>query len=87
MNGKGAASRMHGLLRVGGQARINASGCANVRSFPLHGPVLECLRDGTGVTLDDGPPVVVLDPSSNLWWDVRGKGWVAHSLLLPSAGP
>jgi hypothetical protein len=46
---------------------------------------LECLRDGTGVTLDDGPAVVVLDPNSNLWWHVRGKGWVAHSLLLPSA--
>jgi len=77
-----------GLMpRVGAQARISVSGCANVRSFPLHGPVVDCLRDGTTVTLDDGPAVVVLDPSSNLWWHISGKGWVAHALLLPSAAP
>jgi hypothetical protein len=47
--------------------------------------VVACLPNGSGVTLDDGP-ATALDPNPSIWWHVRGKGWVAHSLLLPAAG-
>ena len=73
-----------GLPVVGGQVTVHVRGCANVRDFPLQGPVAKCLPNGTVATIDDGP-VGLYAPNETLWWHLSGIGWVQHDLLLPAA--
>jgi hypothetical protein len=70
-----------GVLQLGSHAKVNVTGCANVRSYPQSGAVLSCLSNGTSVIIDDGPFAMV-DDSKRLWWHLQGRGWMAHELLL-----
>lgn len=69
------------------RAQVDISGgCGNVRAWPLQGPVLKCLPNGTSGTIDDGPVAVGGDPSQGIWWHLEGMGWISHQLLLPAGG-
>jgi hypothetical protein len=69
------------LLQVGAQARVNVTGCANVRKFPAVGDVVTCVPDRTQVTVDDGP-VALSGDTKRIWWHLQKRGWIAHELLL-----
>ena len=66
------------MPRLGANAAVNVSGCANVRTVPQIGQVVSCLPNGTSVTIDDGPANV----QGTLWWHLAGRGWMAHQLLV-----
>jgi hypothetical protein len=66
------------MPRVGANAIVNVSGCANVRTVPQIGQVVSCLPNGTSVAIDDGPTNV----QGTLWWHLAGRGWMAHQLLV-----
>jgi hypothetical protein len=66
------------MPRLGANATVNVSGCANVRTAPQIGQVVSCLPNGTSVTIDDGPTNV----QGTLWWHLAGRGWMAHQLLV-----
>jgi hypothetical protein len=55
--------------------------CANVRLGPgLSQKVLECLKDGTIVTIDSEFPRYV---DQHIWWSINGHyGWMAHDFLI-----
>jgi hypothetical protein len=69
---------------IGAQVAVHVSGCANVRAYPLQGPVVKCLANGTVATIDDGPASMPYQPTASLWWHLKGIGWIAHELLLPA---
>ena len=66
------------MPRVGANAIVNVTGCANVRVIPQIGQVASCLANGTQVTIDDGP----VNVQGTLWWHIAGRGWMAHQLLV-----
>ncbi|TME47133.1 MAG: hypothetical protein E6I56_05025 [Chloroflexi bacterium] len=74
------------MPRIGAQVTVHANGCANVRAFPLQGPAVACLPNGTAATIDDGPAGFAFGQSPTIWWHLKGRGWIAHELLLASNG-
>lgn len=69
------------LLQLGAQAQVNVTGCANVRTFPAVGDVVNCVPNGTRVTIDDGP-VALNGDTKRIWWHLQKRGWMAHELML-----
>jgi hypothetical protein len=51
--------------------------CIIVRDAPA-GRKLDCLGNGSTVTVDDGPSYV----DQRIWWHIQGKGWMAHDYLV-----
>ena len=69
-------------LAVGRQAEVYGTGsCLNVRDGQgADAPINFCLRDGTVVTLAEGP----VERDGNRWWRVREyPGWAADAFLKP----
>ena len=67
------------LPRIGMDATVNVSGCANVRAQPgLQTQIVACLPNGTSVHISNGP--VFRD--GKLWWFLQGQGWMVHESLV-----
>jgi hypothetical protein len=73
------------MPRLGVQAQVAVTGCANVRTLPQVGTVVSCLPNGTTVTIDDGP-VAVNGDTQRLWWHLQQRGWMSHELLATGSG-
>jgi hypothetical protein len=58
-----------------------SGGCANIRANPsLNASVVDCLKDGTSVTIDSTFPRYV---DGHIWWSLNnGRGWMAHDFLV-----
>jgi galactose oxidase-like protein len=58
-----------------------SGGCANIRANPsLNGSIVDCLKDGTSVTIDSTLPRYV---DGHIWWSLNnGRGWMAHDFLV-----
>lgn len=59
--------------------------CANVRLSPgLSSRILDCLKDGTVVSIDPDAPRYV---DKHIWWSIDGhRGWMAHDFLITQSG-
>lgn len=67
---------------LGKPDRVHVPGsCAKLRQGPgLSFKVLNCLKDGTLVTIDAVAPRYV---DSRIWWSIDGRsGWLAHDFLI-----
>lgn len=57
---------------------VSVSGCANYRTTPsLTATVLGCLAKGTVVNVDSAPVYA----EAHVWWQLTGRGWMAHDYL------
>jgi hypothetical protein len=73
-------------LKIGDTVIVTGTGsCLNVRAAPRpDAPVRNCLKDGTEVTVVEGPRFV----EGRRWWLLAGEGWGADSYLrYPDAIP
>lgn len=68
------------VVALRGVASVHTPGsCTNLRQSPgLSGTLIRCLKDGTSVTIDDGPNWV----DKHMWWHVDAGGWIAHDSLF-----
>jgi len=86
--GQGSPPRLgqQGTIQTGSEG----GGCATVRIRPgIYQQTTGCLRNGTSVSIDDGPVYMDDLPGSDgvhgglLWWHLAGKGWVPHEFVMP----
>jgi len=78
--GVACAPSVEHLAQLGAQAQVKVSGCANVRTFPSVGDVVNCVPNGTRVTIDEGPFALNGD-TKRIWWHLQKRGWMAQELL------
>jgi len=63
---------------AGTGTHVYVTGCANYRAAPsLTAKVLGCLPNQTVVNVDGGPTYA----EGHLWWQLTGRGWMAHDYL------
>jgi hypothetical protein len=71
------------MPQLGGHMYIHVDTCASVRTFPRTGEIVDCLKNGTVVVIDDGPIAMGSSTIADYWWHLKGRGWINHQLIAP----